>query len=114
MHFRTVVLTMAAVVGVLACGGSDPCSRTSPCPNDTPPTQSERDQCKATLTANQSAACYSEGVSYLNCTIDNTVCGGDGKTDGQLSLTKAENNCTNQKANLSSCCIKNPNSTVCI
>jgi hypothetical protein len=109
-----LVLVLSSVVFSAACGASaDPCSRNSPCPNDTPATQAERDQCKAQLNANANAACYSDYLSYANCYLDQTVCGGNGQSDTTLTATKAMNNCTNQRANLSSCCIKNPNSTVC-
>ena len=81
-------LFVAVAVGLMGCGGGDICSRNSPCPNDTPPTQADRDQCKATFAANQSAACYSETTAWIGCGIDNTVCGGDGKTDANLSATK--------------------------
>ncbi len=114
MNLR-LVLVLSTVVFSVACGASSDayCNRNLPCPNDTPPTQADRDSCKASLNANANAACYAEALSYANCLQDQTVCGGDGKKDAALSATKAENNCTNQTANYSSCCIKNPNSTIC-
>ncbi len=109
---RMVWLAIALGISATACA-TDPCSRTSPCPNDTPPTQSERDQCRATLSAQSSSACYAEAVAYFNCSIDNTVCGGDGMTDPALSATRAQNNCANQRANAVACCTRNPSATAC-
>jgi hypothetical protein len=109
------MMMMAAAVSLgLGCGASSSyCDRPASCPNDTPATQSERDTCKAAFDANKNAPCYSDEVSYLNCQADNIVCNGNGVSDATLSSTKIENNCTNQKANVTACCIKNPNSTVC-
>ncbi len=111
--FARSMLVVAFALALAGCGGGDFCSRNSPCPNDTPATQAERETCRSLFDANKSAPCYAEFVAVANCQVDNLVCGGDGKTDGALSATKAQNNCTNQIANASSCCIKNPNSTVC-
>ncbi len=111
MLVRTA-LVAAAVLFVAGCGG-DLCGRNSPCPNDTPSTQAQKDQCRAQLNANQSAPCYNEAIAIGTCFLDNITCGGDGKTDAQLTATKATNNCTNQQANLTACCVKNPSSTVC-
>lgn len=113
MNAQTLLFTLLLTLGAGACA-SDPCSRTSPCPNDTPPTQAQRDQCRATLQANSSAACYNEGLAFVNCTQDNTVCGGDGMTDPALTTTRVTNNCVNQRANLLACCTRNTTSTVCM
>lgn len=101
------------VVGALAGCAADPCSRPVPCPNDTPPTQADRDQCRAQLQANSSSACYSDMIAYANCQMDNTVCGGDGRADSALSATRATNNCSNQLANALACCTRNPTATAC-
>ncbi len=110
---KTIFVSIVAALTSVACSSSDPCNRNSTCPNDTPLTQSQKDQCSASYKANQSSACYSEVVTFNNCLLDNRVCGGDGKTDVKLSATQAENNCTNQKANVLSCCTKNANATAC-
>jgi hypothetical protein len=111
--FVRSLLVVAFAVAVVGCGGGDPCSRNSPCPNDTPSTQAERDSCRALLDANKSAACYGDYIGLANCQLDNIVCGGDGKFDQGLSATKATNNCTNQTANYTACCVKNASSTAC-
>lgn len=113
MYRWSFVVTTLVVLAASGCGGGDPCGRTSPCKNDPAITQADRDQCRALFTANQSAACYGEFVAYANCAADNIVCGGDGKTDSSLSRTKAENSCTNQRANIAACCIKNSSSSLC-
>ncbi len=106
-------LAAAVVLTIVACGSSDPCNRTSPCPNDVPATQAQKDQCSATLKANENSACYSERVAFANCQLDNIVCGGNGQTDVILSGTQATNNCTNQRADVLACCTKNPSATAC-
>jgi hypothetical protein len=108
-----IVVAMALAVGGMSCGGGDYCTRAAPCPNDTPSTQAQITQCHAEQQANANAPCYSDAMASINCVFDNAVCGGNGQFDAVLSATKYENNCTNQKANLLSCCTKNPNSTVC-
>lgn len=114
---RTIVsiLGVALAVVAVACSSAadDICTKNSPCGNDVPPTQAQKDQCISTLKANETSECYSEGVSFLQCQQNNIVCGGDQKTDGKLSATQIENNCKNQKADLLSCCTKNSSATVC-
>jgi hypothetical protein len=112
-RFSLVMAMSAATLFGLAACGTDPCTRESPCPNDVPRTQAQKDQCSATLKANENSACYSEAVSFTNCTIDNLVCGGNGKTDLILSATQTTNNCTNQKADYVACCTKNRGATAC-
>ncbi len=112
MKQRFIGLALALGISAAACA-TDPCSRTSPCPNDTPPTQAERDQCRATLTAQSNSACYGEVIAYVNCRLDNTVCGGDGMTDSALTDTRAQNNCANQRADALACCTRNPSATAC-
>jgi hypothetical protein len=112
MKNRFAWLALALGITATACA-TDPCSRNSPCPNDTPPTQAERDQCRATLNAQSSSVCYSDALAYINCQLDNVVCGGDGMTDPALSDTRAQNNCSNQRANIVACCTRNPSATVC-
>lgn len=112
MKLSLISFVLAASSALVGCA-SDPCGRNSPCPNDTPPTQSQREQCRATFQANSSSPCYSEAVALSNCSIDNTVCGGDGKTDSALSATAARNNCSNQTANYVACCTRNPTASAC-
>lgn len=113
MNARTTLFALLTTLGLVACGG-DICNRNSPCPNDTPPTMAERDQCRATLQANASSACYNEVVAYANCRADNVVCGGDGRTDPTLTETRVTNNCANQRANALACCTRNPSATACM
>ena len=103
---------LAVLVSAAGCGGSY-CDRNSPCKNDVQPTPAQRDACRASFTANQGAQCFGEAVSYLNCTADATVCGSDGKTDGALTGTKIQNNCSAALTNVMACCTKNPTSTTC-
>lgn len=114
---RTVfsVAAVGALLLVVACSSSASaiCNRESPCPNDVPATQAQKDQCVSTLKANESSDCYNEVVTYVECQLDNVVCGGDQKTDGKLSATQAENNCKNQKADAVACCTKSPSATAC-
>lgn len=108
-----VTALMATTLFGLAACASDPCARESPCPNDVPRTQAQKDQCSATLKANENSACYSEAVSLTNCRIDNLVCGGNGKTDIILSATQSTNNCKNQQADYVACCTTNRGATAC-
>ena len=114
---RTIVSVLGVALAVVsvACSSAadDICTKASPCGNDVPATQAQKDQCISTLKANESSACYSEGISYLQCQQNNIVCGGDQKTDAKLSATQIENNCKNQLADVRSCCTKNPSATVC-
>src|SRR5882762_6655241 len=109
----TMTQAVAVVAFALAGCGGDYCSRNSMCPNDPQQTQAQRDQCRAQLQANQNSPCYGEGLAYVNCYADNQVCGGNGTSDVGLWATKASNNCRNQAANVSSCCIKNPHTSLC-
>ncbi|MEI8255364.1 MAG: hypothetical protein WCJ30_06785 [Deltaproteobacteria bacterium] len=101
------------VVGALAGCAPDLCGRPAPCPNDTPPTQADRDQCRATLQANSTSACYNEMLSYANCAAENNVCGGDGHTDSALTATRVNNNCSNQLGTAVACCTRNPAASAC-
>lgn len=90
------------------------CDRAPPCPNDRLPTEQERAQCRATLEAQSSSACYGELYTYTDCaTYGAAVCGGNGTFDARLTATKAENVCVNQRASLAACCVKNPSATAC-
>jgi hypothetical protein len=99
---------------LLAACTTDPCARSSPCPNDTPPTQAQRDQCRTQLQSYTNQQCYSEAVALVNCQLDNIACGTDGHTDATATQTRVQNNCRDQTANVTSCCIRNPTSTVCM
>ena len=111
---RALISVGALLVCLAAtgCGGSY-CDRSSPCKNDVQPTPAQRDSCKASLSANANANCFNEGLAYANCAADNVVCGADGKSDGTLSRTKQQNNCSALGTNVFGCCAKNPTSTIC-
>ncbi len=111
MAFRIAV--MALVVGLVGCGGGDPCTKSSPCPNDVKKTPSEIQTCQSTLDANKNAPCYQLVISYSTCITDSTVCSSGGTTDVVLTTTKAENNCKSQKDAALTCCGSNPTSSVC-
>jgi hypothetical protein len=113
MNLSNWSITTLLAASLVACA-SDPCGRSSPCPNDVPATQAQREQCRATFQANASSACYAEAVALSNCSVDNIVCGGDGRTDAALTATRAQNNCTNQRANYVACCTRSPTSTACM
>lgn len=112
MKISIVSFALLISSALIGCA-SDPCGRSSPCPNDTPATQAQRNQCRATFQANSSSPCYAEAVALTNCSLDNVVCGGDGKTDAALTSTAIQNNCTSQRANYVACCTRNPTSTAC-
>lgn len=108
---RTALLAVVAVVGA-ACS-SDPCSRQSPCPNDPMKTQTDIQNCRATLDANKNATCYKEVVTWADCVTKSVVCTSGGTTDVQLSSTKASNDCRNQFDAASTCCASNQSSSAC-
>lgn len=110
---RSVLALGLTLVLLQSCAGGDPCSRTSPCPNDTPPTQAQRTQCRAEVDANRSAACFNESLALQNCFLDATTCGGNGTTDGNATLTKFTNTCSRQIGDVNACCARTPTSTVC-
>lgn len=114
MKKALVFSTFALLAGAVGAGcSSDICSRKSPCPNDTPATQAQIDQCKANEKAYSGDPCYGDFMSYANCSADNTVCGGDGKTDGTLTGNKVKTACSNQIASATACCAKNASSSLC-
>ena len=111
---KALILVLAALaVGVVGCGGSDPCGRASPCPNDQAATPSEITACRAGLDASRNATCYNQVLAYFNCAADNRVCTAGGTTDGALSSTKAQNNCRTQIDAATSCCASNATSSAC-
>lgn len=116
MFFNSVVrlAVIAATVAFAAGCGGNVCDRPPPCPGDPSPSETDRAQCRATLEANASSACYSEAYAYSECAVYTAaVCGGDGKYSYSLTATKAASICVNQKANVTSCCVKNPSATAC-
>lgn len=111
MKFTSGLVALLAA-GLFACG-ADPCSKSSPCPNDTPATLAQRDQCRANNSAHINSPCYVEAVTALNCESDNVVCGATGRTDPTLTSIRVQNTCRVQVSNLLACCVRNPTSSVC-
>lgn len=111
MKFSSVAMVLMTV-GMMACG-ADPCSKSSPCRNDTQATLAQREQCRANNSAFASSPCFSEAIAALNCESDNVICGGDGRTDRDLTSIRVQNSCRSQLAELLACCTRNSTSAVC-
>lgn len=111
---RVTSFFFALAASSMALGAcATPCEFTSPCPSDSPPSQTEREQCRATLQANESSPCYGEALALTTCRQNNIVCGGSGRTDVGLSATSAANNCSNEEANRRACCSANSGASAC-
>jgi hypothetical protein len=102
-------LVAALAIVAFGCGGGDPCAG-SPCPNDAKPTQNQYDQCVKTHDANRNGKCYQPAVDLELCQRANVVCNSAGSTDGSLTFTKQNNNCT-AATNTYLCCTLNINCT---
>ena len=113
MTSMKIWITLALALSLVSCGPGSPCDRSSPCPNDPKTSDADKQSCRNNLNANMNSPCYSESVSLLNCWLDQTVCGSDGKTDGLNTLTKISNNCSKQSSAQATCCQNNASASAC-
>lgn len=86
----SLVVSLAAVpfLASSACSSSGSSCGSKVCPNDPDPTQAQIDQCNANK-MKQDSKCSSQCGSYASCLSDHAkdVCGADGKTDPNKTLT---------------------------
>jgi hypothetical protein len=111
---KNSVLSMVLALGSVLVGcASDPCDRRSPCPNDTPPSPSQVEQCRANLRAASNGPCYNEFIAYVTCGQNNVLCDSNGRTDPARTQTVIESNCRPQLSSYRVCCMNNPTALAC-
>jgi hypothetical protein len=99
----SALFVLAAVLtGVsIGCSSGAYCERNSKCKNQPATDRSDGGACAVTL--GQYPQCRSQNEAYLNCTLDNEVCGLDGKTDPNATIGYSRTACADQKKKLDTC-----------
>jgi hypothetical protein len=96
--FSSLVVILGFTV-LAGCGGSDVCGKQGKCPNDTAPTQQDKDTCEAFV----SGSCGSQYKDYSNCYYDHETCTANGDSD-----TAAIDAACGAKLDAVNACLANP------
>jgi hypothetical protein len=113
MRFVRMACAFVAFAAVATACGSPECGGNSPCPNDPPRMIAQGNACTALVSAYSGELCKDEWSALVNCNVDNTVCGADGKTDSLQTMSHQAVNCSAQTSSYQSCCAGEPGSGFC-